>query len=134
MKQIDTAVRRVLRLKFDAGLFENPYVDANLASSLTATPEAIALARRAAQRSVVLLKNEKNLLPLQPQKVGRLLVLGTYELAVIRTDANFLKFTISTIVVTYLVGLALLLASLYTKTAPESEAGEPRQVREGRTA
>jgi hypothetical protein len=63
-----------------------------------------------------------------------LLVIGTYELAVSRTDANFLKFTISTVIVTYLLGLILILASQYTKVAPPSETGEPRQVREGRTA
>ncbi len=78
MKEIDAAVRRVLRVKFEAGLFESPYVDASLADSLTATPEAVALARTAATRSAVLLKNGKGLLPLNPAKVGRLLVLGTH--------------------------------------------------------
>ena len=63
-----------------------------------------------------------------------LLVIGSYELAVSRTDANVLKFTIATVVVTYLVGLFLLTASLYTKTAPDDQVGAPRQVREGRTA
>ncbi|MEV6490194.1 DUF4383 domain-containing protein [Actinoplanes sp. NPDC051633] len=63
-----------------------------------------------------------------------LLVIGTYELATSRTDANFLKFTIATVVVTYLVGLALVLAGLYTKVGASDEAGAPRQVREGRTA
>ena len=63
-----------------------------------------------------------------------LLVIGTYELAVSRTDANFLKFTVGTVVVTYLVGLTLILSSLYTKVEAPSEAGAPRQVREGRTA
>jgi hypothetical protein len=63
-----------------------------------------------------------------------LLVIGSYELAASRTDANFLKFTIATVVVTYLVGLVLILASLYGKTAPQEATGAPRQVREGRTA
>jgi Domain of unknown function (DUF4383) len=63
-----------------------------------------------------------------------LLVIGSYELATSRTDANFLKFTIATVVVTYLVGLALVLAGLYTKVGASEEAGAPRQVREGRTA
>jgi hypothetical protein len=64
-----------------------------------------------------------------------LLVMGTYELAVIRTDANFLDFTISTVIVTYLLGLCLLMSSQYTKVADDdTEAGAPRQVREGRTA
>ena len=63
-----------------------------------------------------------------------LLVVGTYGLAVIRTDANVLDFTISTVVVTYLVGLVLIMTGLYSKTAPSEEAGAPRQVREGRSA
>jgi beta-glucosidase len=74
--QIDTAVRRVLTMKFEAGLFENPYVDARAAGRLTATPDAIALAREAACKSMVLLKNDKGLLPLQGGKVGKMLVLG----------------------------------------------------------
>ena len=63
-----------------------------------------------------------------------LLVIGSYELAASRTDANFLKFTIGTVVVTYLVGLVLILSGLYTKTAPAENAGAPRHAREGRTA
>jgi len=77
-QDIDVAVRRVLKLKFESGLFEQPYVDASRADSLTATPDAIALARRAATRSAILLKNTNNLLPLQAAKVGRMLLLGTH--------------------------------------------------------
>ncbi len=77
-KSINAAVRRVLELKFLAGLFDNPYVDASAAEQLTATPDAIALAREAAARCVVLLKNNKNLLPLDPKKVGKILLLGTH--------------------------------------------------------
>jgi uncharacterized protein DUF4383 len=63
-----------------------------------------------------------------------LLVFGTYALATSRTDANFLGFSIATVVVTYLVGVVLITCGLYSKVAPDSEAGAPRQVREGRTA
>ncbi len=63
-----------------------------------------------------------------------LLVIGTYCLAAIRTDANFLDFSVGTVVVTYLAGLALILAGYYVKTAPEEQTSAPRQVREGRTA
>lgn len=77
-REIDNAVRRILRLKFEAGLFENPYADAAQADARTATPDAIALARLAAQRTAVLLKNDKGLLPLQPNKVGKMLLVGTH--------------------------------------------------------
>ncbi|WP_433792223.1 DUF4383 domain-containing protein [Actinoplanes sp. CA-252034] len=64
-----------------------------------------------------------------------LLVLGSYSLCVLRTDeVNIFGFTMATVVVTYLVGLLLITVSLYSKTAPKSQAGAPRQVREGRTA
>jgi hypothetical protein len=59
-----------------------------------------------------------------------LLVIGSYELAVIRTDANFLNFSVSTVVVTYLLGLVLIMAAYYSKVAPPEQAGEPRQARE----
>ncbi|MEY4271021.1 MAG: hypothetical protein RLZZ58_2237 [Pseudomonadota bacterium] len=58
---IDQAVRRMLDLKFRAGLFENPYADAEAAVKLTNNAEARALALRAAQRSMVLLKNDGTL-------------------------------------------------------------------------
>jgi beta-glucosidase len=77
-KLVDDAVRRVLRLKFEAGLFENPYPDVASAQAKTATPDAIALAREAAQKAVVLLKNDKQLLPLNPSKIRRLAVIGTH--------------------------------------------------------
>jgi beta-glucosidase len=75
---IDQAVRRVLRLKFEAGLFENPYPDVATADARTATPDAIALAREAAGKAIVLLKNEHGLLPLDAAKIKRVAVLGTH--------------------------------------------------------
>lgn len=78
MALVDQAVRRVLRLKFDAGLFENPYPDPATAEAKTATPDAIALAREAADKAIVLLKNDKGLLPLDSAKIQRIAVLGTH--------------------------------------------------------
>jgi beta-glucosidase len=75
---VDDAVRRVLRIKFESGLFENLYVDAANAEAKTATPDAIALSREAAQKSVVLLKNDKGILPLNPANIRRLTVVGTH--------------------------------------------------------
>ena len=75
---IDQAVRRVLALKFQAGLFENPYPDPATAQAKTATPDAIALAREAAGKAIVLMKNDQGLLPLDASKIHRIAVLGTH--------------------------------------------------------
>ena len=75
---VDDAVRRVLRLKFESGLFENPYPDVANAEAKTAMPDAVALAREAAQRAMILLKNDKGLLPLDASRIKRLAVIGTH--------------------------------------------------------
>ena len=72
---VDAAVSRVLRMKFQLGLFEQPYVEAPAAAAVFDSPEQRALARRIAQKSIVLLKNENNLLPLD-KAVGSLAVIG----------------------------------------------------------
>ncbi len=76
--QVDAAVRRILNMKFQAGLFENPYVDAKAAAGKTNTADAIALAREAAQKSIVLLRNNNRTLPLNAQAVRRMAVIGTH--------------------------------------------------------
>ncbi|HVP55067.1 MAG TPA: beta-glucosidase BglX [Candidatus Eisenbacteria bacterium] len=60
--QVDEAVRRVLRIKIALGLFEHPYAPSKAAEGIA--PEDAELARRAAEESFVLLKNEGGLLPL----------------------------------------------------------------------
>lgn len=63
---IDAAVARILRTKFLAGLFENPYVDPRRPSMVVNCPEHQELALDVARQSIVLLKNEGDLLPLDP--------------------------------------------------------------------
>jgi beta-glucosidase len=62
---VDRAVRRVLEQKFRLGLFENPYVNAGRAIQVVHSPAHRDLALRAGREGIVLLKNEKNLLPLK---------------------------------------------------------------------
>lgn len=81
--EVDAAVARVLTMKFEGGLFENPYCDEKTADAKTATPDAVALAREAARKAVVLLKNEnKNgeggVLPLDGKTIKRLALLGAH--------------------------------------------------------
>lgn len=68
MMTLDDRVRDVLRVKFTVGLFDRPYVpDATLAKSIVNSQEHRNVALRAARESIVLLKNEKNVLPLSRQ-------------------------------------------------------------------
>ena len=63
-KQIDDAVNRILKVKYELGLFDNPYTDESKEDSLTLTPESLELALKEAEESIVLLQNDKSLLPL----------------------------------------------------------------------
>ena len=63
MRRINDAVRRILRIKFRAGLFEHPYADVTQAESKQLLPPSRAAARRGADRSMVLLKNDSHTLP-----------------------------------------------------------------------
>jgi len=70
---IDRAVARVLRAKFLLGLFEHPTIDANLEAE---RPADRALARRAADETLVLLKNDGDLLPLDAARLKSIAVIG----------------------------------------------------------
>jgi len=72
---IDAAVTRVLRAKFELGLFEHPYVDEEVAAA-SATPEHRALALEAARTSITLLKNDAGVLPLS-RALRRVAVIGS---------------------------------------------------------
>ncbi|UCE88056.1 MAG: glycoside hydrolase family 3 C-terminal domain-containing protein [Deltaproteobacteria bacterium] len=66
LERVDRAVARLLGSKFELGLFDDPYVDAASAPAIFDTPEQRSLARRVAAKSIVLLKNDGDLLPLDP--------------------------------------------------------------------
>src|SRR5215217_3947023 len=70
MRRIDDAVRRILRVKFRAGLFEHPYAPftPDQAEAQMLRPDAVAAARSAAGRSMVLLRNEGGILPFDAAK------------------------------------------------------------------
>lgn len=76
LADIDNAVFQTLKIKFELGLFENPYVDYNTAVEISKDPASKALALRAAHESIVLLKNEQNILPLQKGKYKKIAVVG----------------------------------------------------------
>ncbi len=63
--QLDEAVRPILAVKFALGLFEQPYTDESRIEAVLGDPQHRQEARRAAQRTIVLLRNEKGLLPLR---------------------------------------------------------------------
>ncbi|MGH7942916.1 MAG: beta-glucosidase BglX [Limisphaerales bacterium] len=76
---IDEAVRRILTVKYTKGLFEHPYTDESRYKTAYLLPDAIALAREAAEKSCVLLKNDNNVLPLSntAQTIALIGPLGT---------------------------------------------------------
>jgi len=74
-KRIDEAVSRVLRVKFKLGLFENPYVNPDIAEKWNGHIEHKKLALEAAQKSIVLLKNDNNILPLS-KNIKSIAVIG----------------------------------------------------------
>lgn len=77
MEDIDLACRRILEAKYKLGLFDDPfrYINEERADSNVMTPENLKAAREISERSMVLLKNEKQILPLK--KTGTIAVVGT---------------------------------------------------------
>lgn len=75
---IDDAVRRILKLKYDMGVFHNPYVtNCDTGGGVTIREEFRQLAREAAKESIVLLKNDNNVLPLN--KTTEIILMGDYS-------------------------------------------------------
>ena len=76
MKTIDDAVRNVLRAKFRLGLFERPFVDENLEKVTLKKPAFLQAARESAAKSFVLLKNDRETLPIS-KSIKRVAVIGS---------------------------------------------------------
>src|SRR5579863_4669574 len=74
--EVDQAAGRILAAKFRLGLFEHPYVDPAYAAKITDGPAHQKLAVKAAQESIVLLKNQGDLLPLDIKKLKTVAVIG----------------------------------------------------------
>ncbi|WP_016777213.1 glycoside hydrolase family 3 N-terminal domain-containing protein [Anaerophaga thermohalophila] len=73
---LDSAVSRVLRLKFEMGLFENPYMEPKDAKLHVRTTEHIDVALKAARQSVVLLENKNDILPVNQEQISSVAVIG----------------------------------------------------------
>ena len=73
---LDAAARRILEMKVRLGLFDNPYVDEDRARVVLGDPEHREVARVAAERSAVLLRNEGDLLPLDVETLTSVAVIG----------------------------------------------------------
>lgn len=93
--QIDTAVARILTAKFKAGLFEKPLADTARLKGRLHTPEHIQLSQQIAEESIILLKNDKNLLPLNISKLKSLAVIGPNANKVQYGDYSFTRDNLS---------------------------------------
>jgi beta-glucosidase len=104
MKEVDRAVSRLLRLKFQMGLFEHPYVNPDHAVSIVNSKEHRELALQAAREGIVLLKNEKKILPLK-KDLKTIAVIGPDADAAIDQLGDYFPHNIPQHVVTVLEGI-----------------------------
>jgi beta-glucosidase len=75
MEEVDAAVRNILKVKFRLGLFDNPYADPEAEKKIL-DPSFLDHARMVARQSAVLLRNEDATLPLNPEKISSVAVIG----------------------------------------------------------
>jgi beta-glucosidase len=117
---VDEAVRRILAAKVRLRLFEQPYAEEGRAAAVIADPKSRADARRAAQRSMVLLKNDKRLLPLQAS-VASVAVIGPLADSKADTEGSWMVFGHQPAAVTVLEGLRARLGKEKVSHAPGPE-------------
>ncbi|MCB0102628.1 MAG: beta-glucosidase BglX [Anaerolineales bacterium] len=102
--EIDELVRPILTIKFKMGLFEKPYVDETLLEKVIALPEHRTASRWAAQRSMVLLRNEGGLLPLS-KDIKKVSVIGPVADSMQATEGSWMVFGHTPAAVTVLEGI-----------------------------
>jgi beta-glucosidase len=103
-KAVDDAVRNILYVKFKLGLFENPYVDPDNAVRIVHSDEHKNLALEAARQGIVLLKNEKNTLPLK-KDIRSIAVIGPVADAPMDQLGDYIPHNIPQDIVTVLEGI-----------------------------
>jgi beta-glucosidase len=134
-RSIDAAVRRLLRAKFSLGLFDDPYVDAARADSISGAAAHRALALEAARQSVVLLKNDGGALPLKADALKHIAVIGPHAAELLLGGyAGRPRFTVTILegirkrasgaTVDYAEGVRLTEDSTFTKDAQPHLSGE----------
>lgn len=126
---IDDAVRRILRKKFQFNLDNLPESSVDLVEG----PQHLELAREVARRSMVLLKNERNALPLEPGSLGRVAVLGALADTVNLGDEGSSNCTPSH-AVTVLAGIQARAGSSFVVDHLPSDTLDPRDVARVSTA
>jgi beta-glucosidase len=117
---LDAAVRPILVIKVRMGLFENPYVDETLLEKVAAFSEHRQASRLAAQRSMVLLRNEDHLLPLS-KELKNVAVIGPLADSMEATEGSWMVFGHQPAAVTVLEGIRAKLpgASVTYASGPE---------------
>ncbi len=118
--EIDAAVWPILAIKVRMGLFEQPYVDEGLLEKVIALPEHRQAARLAAQRSMVLLRNENNLLPLK-KNLKNVAVIGPLADSMEATEGSWMVFEHKPAAVTVLAGIRARLPGAQVAYAPGPE-------------
>ena len=104
IETIDTAVRRILRVKFLLGLFENPYVESDSAIKVVHSRQHQELALQAAREGIALLKNQNNLLPLS-KNIKSIAVIGPNAANERNQLGDYISNTILQKIVTVLDGI-----------------------------
>ena len=120
MGEIDEMVRPILLLKDRMGLFENPYTDETALDDVAALPEHREAARYAAQRSMVLLRNEGGVLPLSKEQ-KRIAVIGPLADSMQATEGSWMVFGHEPDAVTVLQGIQAKLPGENIAYAPGPE-------------